>query len=73
MKKSGNGLLSNAAGRLSAFGETSKYYLEKLGLGINDGNNILDGRGLRLGKGLYLGRIEVKVFSCLHKRGVGFF
>ncbi len=38
-------------------GETIKYYLQKLGLGINDCNKIERGACLCLGKGLYLGTV----------------
>ncbi len=53
--KSGTGILSNAAGYIPVVGETIKYYLQKLGLGINDCNKIRKGECLCLGKGLYLG------------------
>ncbi len=55
--KSGTGILSNAAGYIPVVGETIKYYLQKLGLGINDCNKIRKGECLCLGKGLYLGTV----------------
>src|SRR6266581_4040016 len=55
--KAGSGILSNAAGYIPVVGETIKYYLQKLGLGINDCNKIERGACLCLGKGLYLGTV----------------
>ena len=53
--KSGTGILSNVAGYIPVFGETIKYYLEKLGLGIGDCKKIKNGECGCIGKGLYLG------------------
>jgi len=53
--KSGTGILSNVASKIPVFGETIKYYLEKLGLGIDECKKIKKGECVCIGKGLYLG------------------
>ena len=70
--KAGSGILSNVASKIPVFGETIKYYLQKLGLGISDCNRIEKGECLRLGKGLYLGTVGSGLFLG-PKSGSGLF
>ena len=52
--KSGQGTLSDLAGKIPVFGAVIKYELQKLGLGLSDCNKVAKGECICLCKGLYL-------------------
>jgi len=60
--KSGTGILSDLAGKVSVFGATLKYALQKLSFGIDDSIKIKKGESVCLGKGLYIAPVGNGLF-----------
>jgi hypothetical protein len=60
--KTGEGMLSDLAGKIPVFGPVIQLGLKKLGLGIDDRNRIKRGECICLGKGLYLGPVGSGLF-----------
>jgi hypothetical protein len=57
MKKSGSGVVSNVVGRVPVVGKLLKPILERMGLGINDCNQVLkQGKCTCIGNGLFVGK-----------------
>jgi len=54
--KAGSGILSDLAGKITVFGATLKYGLQKLGLSLDDCNRIKNGECICMGKGLFFKR-----------------
>ena len=69
--KSGQGMLSDLAGKIPVFGAVIKYGLLKRGLGLSDCNKVAKGECICLGKGLYLKHTGSGLF--LGPQGARFF
>ena len=69
--KSGQGILSDLAGKILVFGAVIKYRLQQLVLGLSGCNKIAKGERICLDKELYLKHIGSGWF--LEPQGAGFF